>query len=89
VLPPSALFTVDSFPLGFSVSNVTDKKVQLNTGLLKQRHEFLFTNWLKLSEIKSLIKIVEYDKGEQWVLSGKLFRKLTEEVFVIKRFTKI
>ncbi len=40
--------------LGFSVSKVTDKKVQLNTDLLKPRHEYLYKKvkaWLKLNEL--------------------------------------
>jgi hypothetical protein len=59
--------------LGFSVSRVTDKKVHLNTDLLKPRHEYLYRKmmaWLKLNEIRSvmklgaLLKMVFFNKGE-------------------------
>jgi len=36
----------DGALLGFSVSRVTDKKVQLNTDLLKQGHEYVYTKEL-------------------------------------------
>ncbi len=46
MLPPSALFMVDSFPLGFNLSNGVTW-VQVNTDLFRDMQKYLYTEkWL-------------------------------------------
>ncbi len=45
--------------------------------------------WLKLNEIKSLIKSGDLVKVIGEFGQGKLFRKVAEEIFALKHFTNI
>ncbi len=85
-VPPVLLNFVQ---LGFSVSKVTDKKAQLNTDLLKQRHEYLYKKvvvWLKLNEIRSVIKMGEILIKQYRLKFGEAFWKGGWGVFVVKHF---
>jgi hypothetical protein len=75
--------------LGFSVSNVTDKTVQLNTDLLKPRHEYLYKKGmaqLKLNEIKRVITNGEFNKRDR-LKFGEAFQKGGQGSFGVKHFT--
>jgi hypothetical protein len=70
--------------IGFFSNGVTDKKVQLNTDLLKPRHGYLYRKrmaWLKLNEIRGLFKtgsfLLFWEKMAEEVLAVRHFYKLT------------
>ncbi len=80
--------------LGFSVSRVADKKVQLNTDLLKHRDGYLYTNWWhdqnvneKVNEIKrAKLKVGEFNLG--WRLNLQTLRE-NHEPIIFRSFSKI
>ncbi len=55
----------------------------MNTGLLKQRHKYLYKNVMarfKLNEIRSVIKMGSFNNEGQINIQGSFSKKVAEEV---------
>jgi hypothetical protein len=64
----------------------------LNADLLKQRHKYLYKKvnaWLKLNEIRSVIKMGNFNNAGQIKVRGSFFKKVAEEVLAAKRFRAV